>query len=512
MRKPKKGTAPAPEPEPVGAVLLEQLTAAVNQAAEDEGMGPVATDGEEAGASEAEPRTQRELEAEAAAAKAKPKAKRARAKKGNKKGGEEVNEDGEAAEPVAKKARTTSGKGKAAGKAKGKGKGKAAASNEEGEGLEDEDGDEENQVARPKKRAAQKRATRRSAVVEDLDAPMQDSDEDEAAAEPETDADANSSAGSEVDEYDKLKPKKRRVRKKSTKPLFQPDSEEETEEQTQARKAEEQAALALLPAEDVLSEYQTDGSESGSDGERRPVKVRTLRKKTYLEKIRIHVDPVQTTMFELATARDAVWGRESSRGRQMTKLVIDKKEQRRIARVKMRQRTLKEHAKRQARARGEDVPDTDGDEADGGERDEDGTLSGSRAGSPAVLSNTQRNADNADEVDATEAKADGEEDEEDDDVGELTETFYVPQMRMVDGQMVIDDASLEVDRAADPNMQMTGPREVIEETGRERMVNSATWSRHTIKTDKWTTEETEEFYDVSPSFDRNWMQHVVDGD
>ena len=460
---------------------MEQLTAAVAQAVEDEGMAPVAIDGE------AEPQTQRELEAEAAAM-AKSKPKRGRSKKA-KKGAEAGQEDEEEqeGEPKTKKARVSKGKGK--GNGKGKGREKAVASDEE----DDDESDEA--AARPTttKRQPRKKATK-SAAVDDLDAPMngsaQEYDDDDHAGSPaalESDADVS---GSE-DPYNKVKPKKRRApRTKSTKPLFQLNPEEETEEQKRERRAGEQAELALLPAEDVLSEYATEGSESGSDGGRKAVKVRYLRKKSYHEKIRINVDPVSTTMSELATAKDAVWGRESSRGRQMTQLVVDKKEQRRLARQKMKERTFNEHARKQARARGEDVPATD----DEGASKEDATTTGRRSGSPAALNGDDANGAAAKEADAN------EDEEDDDDVGELTETFYVPQMRIVDGQMVIDDASLEVDRAMDPNAQMDGPREVIEETGRERMVNSATWSKHAIKTDKWTAEETEEFYDVSCLF------------
>lgn len=43
----------------------------------------------------------------------------------------------------------------------------------------------------------------------------------------------------------------------------------------------------------------------------------------------------------------------------------------------------------------------------------------------------------------------GDNDEEFDDDGELVETQYAPQMRIVDGEMVLDDASLEVDRSKD---------------------------------------------------------------
>jgi transcription factor TFIIIB component B'' len=40
-----------------------------------------------------------------------------------------------------------------------------------------------------------------------------------------------------------------------------------------------------------------------------------------------------------------------------------------------------------------------------------------------------------------------------------------------------------------------GPREVIEESAKDRMVNSATWGK-AKRTEKWTSQETEDFYDV----------------
>lgn len=127
---------------------------------------------------------------------------------------------------------------------------------------------------------------------------------------------------------------------------------------------------------------------------------------------------------------------------------------------------------------------------------------------------------------AAESEADGlrkdSEDEEggdgdDEDAEGLTETQYAPQMRIVDGNLVVDEASLEVDRSLDVSFAFSqnvfrcsrinrswfqarlghvGPREVIEESASDRMVNSASW-RKKKRTATWTIEETNYFYEVS---------------
>lgn len=43
-----------------------------------------------------------------------------------------------------------------------------------------------------------------------------------------------------------------------------------------------------------------------------------------------------------------------------------------------------------------------------------------------------------------------------------------------------------------------GQREVIEESARDRFVNSASWGK-VKRTEKWTADETTLFYDVCPS-------------
>ena len=110
----------------------------------------------------------------------------------------------------------------------------------------------------------------------------------------------------------------------------------------------------------------------------------------------------------------------------------------------------------------------------------------------------------------------GEGEQEYDSDGDLVETQYAPQMRIVDGEMVLDDASLEVDRSKDVSLAFrrfshyrlltlprfaqaklghVGEREIIEESARDRYVNSGTWGKQR-KTEKWTNTETLYFYDV----------------
>lgn len=73
-----------------------------------------------------------------------------------------------------------------------------------------------------------------------------------------------------------------------------------------------------------------------------------------------------------------------------------------------------------------------------------------------------------------------------------------PQMRIVNGQIVLDDESLHIDRrerdAVDESVM-----EVVEEHQNSRLVNSQTWSKRE-KVEKWDAASTERFYEALSMF------------
>ncbi|KAK6349592.1 Transcription factor TFIIIB component B [Orbilia brochopaga] len=73
-----------------------------------------------------------------------------------------------------------------------------------------------------------------------------------------------------------------------------------------------------------------------------------------------------------------------------------------------------------------------------------------------------------------------------------------PQMRIVNGQLILDETSLQVDRR-ERDVGADGPLEIIEESNLTRRVNSATWSKRE-KTERWDDDETERFYEALSMF------------
>ncbi|KAK6362154.1 Transcription factor TFIIIB component B [Orbilia blumenaviensis] len=73
-----------------------------------------------------------------------------------------------------------------------------------------------------------------------------------------------------------------------------------------------------------------------------------------------------------------------------------------------------------------------------------------------------------------------------------------PQMRIVNGQLVLDETSIQVDRR-ERDVGADGPLETIEESNLTRRVNSATWSKRE-KTERWDDEETARFYEALGMF------------
>ncbi|WAQ84399.1 hypothetical protein PtA15_4A852 [Puccinia triticina] len=70
---------------------------------------------------------------------------------------------------------------------------------------------------------------------------------------------------------------------------------------------------------------------------------------------------------------------------------------------------------------------------------------------------------------------------------------YAPQLRVVDGQMVLDQDSLAVDRR--DHTPPLDDMEVVEESDATRLVNSNTWSK-AVRGERWSADETSLFYDA----------------
>lgn len=73
---------------------------------------------------------------------------------------------------------------------------------------------------------------------------------------------------------------------------------------------------------------------------------------------------------------------------------------------------------------------------------------------------------------------------------------HAPQVRLINGQIVLDTDSLVVDRANEHTVVDTSAMEVVEETNMTRKLNSQTWGKKSHSA-RWTPYETMDFYNVS---------------
>lgn len=69
---------------------------------------------------------------------------------------------------------------------------------------------------------------------------------------------------------------------------------------------------------------------------------------------------------------------------------------------------------------------------------------------------------------------------------------HAMQVRVVNGQIVLDEETLQIDRRE--LAQEDGPREIVEENSLTRRVNAGTWGKRE-KPERWDTESTEKFYE-----------------
>jgi transcription factor TFIIIB component B'' len=71
-------------------------------------------------------------------------------------------------------------------------------------------------------------------------------------------------------------------------------------------------------------------------------------------------------------------------------------------------------------------------------------------------------------------------------------------MRIVDGQIVLDEESLRIDRHKRDALEEEN-MEIVEENVHTRLVNSGTWSKRE-KGDRWEAEDTDRFYEALSMF------------
>ncbi|CDS13375.1 hypothetical protein LRAMOSA05553 [Lichtheimia ramosa] len=94
----------------------------------------------------------------------------------------------------------------------------------------------------------------------------------------------------------------------------------------------------------------------------------------------------------------------------------------------------------------------------------------------------------------------------------LQESSHAPQVRLINGQIVLDTDSLVVDRANEHTVVDTSAMEVVEETNMTRKLNSQTWGKKSHSA-RWTPYETMDFYNAIAQFgtDFTMVAHLLPG-
>ena len=81
-----------------------------------------------------------------------------------------------------------------------------------------------------------------------------------------------------------------------------------------------------------------------------------------------------------------------------------------------------------------------------------------------------------------------------------------PQVRLVNGQIVLDVDSLTVERQNEYEELDTSAMEVVEESTMSRKVNSRTHGKY-VQSARWSPLETESFYDVRKRRDKGLYEY-----
>ncbi|KAI8337114.1 hypothetical protein BC941DRAFT_426746 [Chlamydoabsidia padenii] len=94
--------------------------------------------------------------------------------------------------------------------------------------------------------------------------------------------------------------------------------------------------------------------------------------------------------------------------------------------------------------------------------------------------------------------------------GGLTESSHALQVRMIDGKIVLDTDSMQIDRQQDQDKVSHEHMEVVEENSRSRKVNSHTYMKNRGNA-RWSSTETDLFYELLSQFgtDFEMMSQLV---
>ncbi|TIB60857.1 hypothetical protein E3P77_04090 [Wallemia ichthyophaga] len=209
--------------------------------------------------------------------------------------------------------------------------------------------------------------------------------------------------------------------------------------------------------------------------------------------------PIDTSTYKMSDLiHDPGVGRLSSRVVDVTKKHAQMKKRRKEEKVRLRElneEDLKQDAGDDGTGRRRTVED---EEKQRKERDETTRKKKEDKKAEKKRIKEQRKAE-----EGVEEVVDGDDNNEsssDDDEDDETNDQQGPQMRLVNGKLVIDEQSLLVDRSAHSRND-TSAYEVTEELDTDRFVNTNTWRGNGRgRQDRWTRLETEMFYDALSRF------------
>lgn len=214
------------------------------------------------------------------------------------------------------------------------------------------------------------------------------------------------------------------------------------------------------------------------------------------------------TMSELCV--DPGVGRISTRFEEIQRKAADLKEARKRARLRMKQRVKTDREGGRAfdePSEGEEDGAASGGGVGGGPAEgEAGPSKGSAAALDSLAAATRRGATDGNGGDPPGSPSGGnggevnEDASDDEDYGAPSDrgaggaNRFVPQMRVVNGQLILDQDSLQIDQHAEAEQEANAYEE-IEERDLDRFVNQDTW-RKKPRGERWGKDETELFYDV----------------
>ena len=249
-----------------------------------------------------------------------------------------------------------------------------------------------------------------------------------------------------------------------------------------------------------ISNLKKEQSQAPSDLPEKPISSRMLRKNKIRKNVPLEeiwkddpnaspIDP--TTMTMAALCNDPGVGRLSSRVIDVGKKHREMKNRKKSERLKLRlmnEEDLRNDGGDDGTGRRRQLQD---EEANRKEKEE--LMNKQKEEKKALkkkMKEEKRQREGVEEG-AEESSSSSDDDDDDDDDNNNTQG---PQMRMVDGKIVIDEQTLYVDRSANNEFSSY---EHVDELDSDRFVNTNTWrGKGKGRSERWTKLETEMFYDV----------------